>query len=249
MHFRWQATSHGAGDGTGGAPVNGDTRCSDGRVDGDGGKCRGGGIVGVGGSFMLNKNHTGAGFDVASDYHSKEEVAVTHDCCLGGDDSHGRGRVHCRDERVYSPLVVVYSSTGGKDWGMMASCDSNLFRAPVSGSLPVPLLSGALVDGWLDAWRVGGIHRVLGVGVGYEDGECTDGEATLANFKGAVDTVLRYTIFELVGMGTNCGCKKHSSSFDWKGAGSCRVCLVGTGLLIDGETVDSKVNVCPDWWG
>jgi hypothetical protein len=65
------------------------------------------------------------------------------DCRLGGDDMHGKGRRHCQDERVYSPLVVVYNSTGGLDWEMMGGCESNLFRVPVRGGLPVPVLSSA----------------------------------------------------------------------------------------------------------
>ena len=104
----------------------------------------------------------------------------------------------------------------------MGDCESNLFRVPVSGDLPVPVLSEALADGWFDAWRSGVIYHVLGVGAAYEDGECTDSRAPLSDFKGVVGVLLKHTLFELVGMGTSCGCKKHSLSFDWRGAGLCR---------------------------
>jgi hypothetical protein len=49
---------------------------------------------------------------------------MMHDCRLGGDDTHGKGRRNCRDERVYSLLVVVYNSTDGLEWGMMGDWES-----------------------------------------------------------------------------------------------------------------------------
>ncbi len=91
------------------------------------------------------------------------------------------------------------------------------------------------------------IYHVLGVGAAYEDGECTDGRAPLSDFKGVVDVVLKHTLFELVGMGTSCGCKKHSLSFDWRGTGLCRRCLVGAGMLIDEGTMEGEVKDCQKW--
>jgi hypothetical protein len=87
------------------------------------------------------------------------------------------------------------------------------------------------------------------VGAVYEDEECTDGRAPLSDFKGVVDVVLKHTLFESVEMGTSCGCKKHSLSFDWRGAGLCRRCLVGAGLLIDEGTMEGEIKRLPEVGG
>jgi hypothetical protein len=161
---------------------------------------------------------------------------VELDTTLGGGDRHGvsEGEMTA-DGRINVHLVSnyhrIYDKTGALDWELMAEHENNLPQVPKGGS-PRFVVYEALNDQFRDGWIDG--NRVLLGATAFPD---VDSMKLLGNYAYCIQFMNR-RLFELVSFGSNCGCRRYSLVFGWRGSGKCRACLVEDGMAVTNRSIE-----------